>query len=55
MQDEVPMAFYSRKQNTAQKQYITTERESCYQLLNLQGIQEYFVRLPLTHHSLYRP
>jgi hypothetical protein len=34
------------------------ETESCYQLLKparLKGIQEYPVRLPLSHHSLYRP
>jgi hypothetical protein len=35
MQDKKPIAFYSRKLNTAQKRYTTTERdkESCYQLL----------------------
>jgi hypothetical protein len=27
MQDEKPIAFYSRKLNTAQKRYITTERD----------------------------
>jgi hypothetical protein len=33
MKDKNPIAFYSRKLNTAQKRYTTTERESCYQLL----------------------
>jgi hypothetical protein len=35
MQDKNPIAFYSRKLNTAQKWYTITEREteSCYQLL----------------------
>jgi hypothetical protein len=32
MQDKNPMAFYSRKLNTAQKRYLR-ETESCYQLL----------------------
>jgi hypothetical protein len=27
MQDKKPVAFYSRKLNTAQKRYTTTERE----------------------------
>jgi hypothetical protein len=42
MQDRKPIVFYSQKLNTAQKQ-------------NLQGIQEYPVRLPFTHHRLYIP
>jgi hypothetical protein len=54
MQDKKPIAFYSRKLNTAQKRYTTTEREllSAIETCKLQGIQEYPVRLPITHHIL---
>jgi hypothetical protein len=60
MQDKKPIAFYSRKLNTAQKRYTTTERyrellSSIETYTRLQGIQEFPVRLPLNHHSLYRP
>jgi hypothetical protein len=56
MQDKKPIAFYSRKLNTAQKWYTTTERHGVViSYLKLQGIQEYPIRLTLFHHSLYRP
>jgi hypothetical protein len=58
MQDKNAIAFYSRKLNTAQKRYTTTERyrellSAIETYTRLQGIQEYPVRLP--QHSLYRP
>jgi hypothetical protein len=57
MQDRKPIAFYSQKINTSQKRYTTTKKKQ-YQLLKparLEGIQEYPIMLPCTHHSLYRP
>jgi hypothetical protein len=56
IQDKKPIAFYSRKLNTAQKRYTTTEREQ--ELLSAIETckaykKKYLVRLP--HHSLYRP
>jgi hypothetical protein len=59
MQDKKPIAFYSRNLNTAQKRYTTTERSrellSAIETCKEYSTQEYPVRLPLTHHSLYRP
>jgi hypothetical protein len=49
MQDKKPIAFYSRKLNTAQKRYTTTESErdmlSAIETCKLQGIQEYPISL----------
>jgi hypothetical protein len=53
MQDRKPIPFYSRKLNTAQKRYTAIERnrELLSAIESLQGIKEYSVRLPSSHHS----
>jgi hypothetical protein len=51
MQEKKPLAFYSRKQNTAQKRYTTTERD--YQLLSaIETCKEYKNILLGYHESI---
>jgi hypothetical protein len=44
-QDDKPLAFYSRKRNSAQKHYTTGEQELLSVVETLKGVSKYNIRL----------